>query len=228
MKFMFDCDDTLYDLQWPFRMAIQESFPEAIGYDYDIFYKTYRDIGDTIFHKIQSGEITSDEGGIYRIYHASRAFGIDLSMERSIQFQNTYKKYQYKISMDPAFKEYLMKQDLEYAILTNGEDTHQRMKCSVLKVEDFVDDDHIFTSGDIGYAKPNIELYREVFKRLKDLPENWCYIGDNYTNDMEGAKKAGMHTIHFNRHHTKEGMASDYVVYNEKELIEVMEHLKNQ
>lgn len=224
---MFDCDDTLYDLRWPFQMAIQEVLPEAMHLDFSKFYKDYRDAGDEIFYKIQNGEMTTDESGIYRIYQSSRHFGIDISMDRSEQFQKAYKKYQHQISMDSELKEYLMKQDLEYAIFTNGENNHQRMKCSALQVEDFVKPDHLFTSGEIGYAKPDIRAYEEIFRRLHDDPSHWCYVGDNYVNDMEGAKNAGMHTIHFNRHRTKEGNASDYVVYNEKELIECMESLKN-
>lgn len=40
---------------------------------------------------------------------------------------------------------------------------------------------------------------------------------------MEGAKKAGLKTIHFNRHHTLEGPCSDYVVYSELELMKLMD-----
>lgn len=34
-----------------------------------------------------------------------------------------------------------------------------------------------------------------------------------------------MKTIHFNRHHQEEGDASDYVVYTEKELIDLLKEL---
>lgn len=42
---------------------------------------------------------------------------------------------------------------------------------------------------------------------------------------MEGAKQLGFRTIHLNRHKGKEGPASDYVVYSEAELIDLLEHL---
>ena len=63
------------------------------------------------------------------------------------------------------------------------------------------------------------QIYRDT------NPTEWFYIGDNYINDMEGAKQLGFRTIHLNRHKGKEGPASDYVVYSEAELIDLLEHL---
>ena len=54
------------------------------------------------------------------------------------------------------------------------------------------------------------------------------YIGDNYIKDMEGAKAAGLHTIHFNRHNLQEGMASDYIVYNEDQLVALLKELERR
>ena len=84
--------------------------------------------------------------------------------------------------MDAPLIDYFTNCEDELAILTNGEDAHQRMKLEVL---------HVFD-----------------------------YIGDNYINDMQGAKNAGMKTIHFNRHHQTSGPLADHVVYSAKELVE--------
>lgn len=67
------------------------------------------------------------------------------------------------------------------------------------------------------------QIYRDYFAHTN--PTEWFYIGDNYINDMEGAKQLGFRTIHLNRHKGKEGPASDYVVYSEAELIDLLEHL---
>ena len=47
-KLMFDCDDTLYDLSWPFRKCMEEFLPNA-DVDMDLFYADYRKFGDMIF-----------------------------------------------------------------------------------------------------------------------------------------------------------------------------------
>lgn len=46
-KVMFDCDDTLYDLSWPFRKCMKEFLPN-VDVDMDLFYADYRKFGDMI------------------------------------------------------------------------------------------------------------------------------------------------------------------------------------
>lgn len=65
-KLMFDCDDTLYDLSWPFRKCMEEFLPD-VDVDMNQFYADYRKFGDRIFDKLQQGKITIDESGVYRI-----------------------------------------------------------------------------------------------------------------------------------------------------------------
>ena len=60
----------------------------------------------------------------------------------------------------------------------------------------------------------------------RDLqPDEICYVGDSYENDMAGAKKAGWKAVWFNhRDHKSTGeMAPDYVVKSERELAELLE-----
>ena len=47
-KLMLDCDDTLYDLSWPFRKCMEEFLPN-VDVDMDLFYADYRKFGDLIF-----------------------------------------------------------------------------------------------------------------------------------------------------------------------------------
>lgn len=226
MKILFDCDDTLYDSQWPFRMAVYEVIPEYKDYDLNKFYADYRKKGDTVFHLIQNGTITSGEAGVFRIENVIKDYGSFIDHETAIRFQNTYKYYQYKISMTEEFKEYLMKQDIEYGILTNGESQHQRNKMKALQVTDFVSEDHIFTSQEVGYAKPNVKAFETVLEKLNGKAEDWYYIGDHYENDIKAPKTIGMKTIHFNRHHQETGDSADYIVYSEDELMKLIDTLK--
>ncbi len=219
MKFMFDCDDTLYDLQWPFKMCVKELLKTDV--DFDAFYKDYRMFGDMIFDKLQNGSITVDESGIYRIVKACEKYNIPINHHGAVEFQKRYRYYQKHISMDDELLEYFSSTHDELAILTNGKNEHQRNKLETLKVFNYVPENHIFTSEEIGYAKPNPKAFLECFKRMNQPCFDWYYIGDNYINDMEGAKKVGMKTIHFNRHHQKSGDAADFEVFKASELIEL-------
>lgn len=226
MKFLFDCDDTLYDLSWPFQMCVKEFHLDIPEDKMNTFYARYRFYGDEIFYKIQAGEISVDQSGAYRIYQACKEYQIPFSKQQAIKFQDRYKYYQTKISMSSYYLEYFSTTKSELGILTNGDDLHQRKKLKTLDVFRYIPKDHIFTSGQLSVAKPDVRAFQSVMMALHDQPENWYYVGDNYINDMQGAKKTGMHTIHFNRHHQQEGPCSDYVVYSEEELIQLLEKLE--
>lgn len=228
MKFLFDCDDTLYDLSWPFKMCLKEFQLPVPQEQIDSFYACYRAHGDAIFSKIQTNQITVDQSGAYRILKACEEYGIPFSEEDAVLFQQCYKHYQQKISMNPVFHAYFSSTESECGILTNGEDMHQRNKLRTLQVFSYIPANHIFTSGQIGVSKPDIRAFQYVMRALGEKPSDWVYIGDNYINDMEGAKKAGLHTIHFNRHHQKEGPCSDHVVYTEEELISLLRKLEGR
>ena len=80
MKLLFDCDDTLYDLSWPFEMSVERMFDPALlrNTDRDQFYADYRKAGDAIFDQVQNGTISIDESGIYRIKEACKKHGLSL------------------------------------------------------------------------------------------------------------------------------------------------------
>ena len=72
----------------------------------------------------------------------------------------------------------------------------------------------LHTSGLVGNA------FKKCMEAMHEDITEWYYVGDNYINDMQGAKSAGMKTIHFNRHHQVSGPCADHVVYSAKELVE--------
>ena len=124
---MFDCDDTLYDLSWPFRKCMEEFLP-SVDVDMNQFYADYRKFGDMIFDDLQKGKITIDESGVYRIEKACEKYGIEFLHSKAIEFQSRYKYYQHHIEMDNAFIDYFSNCEDELAILTNGEMERTRIK----------------------------------------------------------------------------------------------------
>lgn len=227
LKLCFDCDDTLYDLSWPFRMSMDHMFDKDVldSINLEKFYTDYRKAGDEIFDQIQNGEITIDESGQYRIKKVCEQYGIAIDDQFAKDFQKMYRGYQQNISMSPELIEYLSQGNVDLAILTNGEHAHQYAKLATLGVFDYFHPSHVFTSGKIGFAKPDSRAFEHVMNTLNENAMDWYYIGDSYKNDMEGAKNIGMKTIHFNRHHGQEGNAADHVVYNETQLIELLKEL---
>ena len=56
-----------------------------------------------------------------------------------------------------------------------------------------------FISMDIGYDKPDIRFYQEALRRAGLKSGEVLMIGDSMTTDIEGAKKAGMDALFFDR-----------------------------
>ena len=223
LKLLFDCDDTLYDLSWPFRMSVERLLPkEKIDtLDLETLYNQYRAFGDEVFDLVQNNKITIFDSGVYRIEKLCQANGIPISHRKAKEFQKVYQEYQSNISMSNVLLDYFESTDAEIAILTNGEYEHQYKKIQTLKMDRYVKSTSIFISGKLGFAKPDVRAFESVMDQLHELADDWFYVGDNYTIDMEGAKKAGLKTIHFNRHHKQEGPCSDYIVYSEEELVKL-------
>lgn len=225
MNYCFDCDDTLYDQEWPFLMTMHEIVPDAHISDADQFYKDYLTIGESIYDKMAKGIITADDHGIVWAFRAFQKYDIPFGLEQAADFQEAYTKYLHEIRISKTLKNYLSNTNANLAIFSNGDDARQRMKFDVLGVFEFFKENTVFTSDQIGYSKPDKKAFEKICELLNADPKEWFYIGDNYINDMEGAKQLGFKTIHLNRHHGKEGPASDYVVYSDKELVSLLEFL---
>lgn len=225
LNLCFDCDDTLYDLQEPFNRSVKQFIP-VLPVSLPFMYKVYRKVGDRVFDLEHEHVITSDDVGIYRIYGACKELSIPFTLEQAADFQDAYRKYQGQISMQPVLHEFFASTSARVSILTNGQEGHQKDKVRTLGMYDYIGDDAIFTSEGIGYAKPDAKAFQTVCNRLSIPYDTMYYIGDNYIKDMEGAKAAGLHTIHFNRHNLQEGMASDYIVYNEDQLVALLKELE--
>ena len=50
-------------------------------------------------------------------------------------------------------------------------------------------------SQEIGWRKPHPKIFEEALKRLGRKPEQAVFVGDNPTEDIKGAKKAGMKAV---------------------------------
>ncbi len=59
--------------------------------------------------------------------------------------------------------------------------------------------DFILSSAVIGSAKPDQKIFREALRLSGVAPHEACHIGDEIRTDIEGAKRAGIHSILIDR-----------------------------
>jgi len=47
----------------------------------------------------------------------------------------------------------------------------------------------------VGTKKPDPRMYREAYERLTVLPERCLYVGDGFSQELDGARRLGMHPV---------------------------------
>lgn len=86
-------------------------------------------------------------------------------------------------------------------IITNGaHDEHtdsQLSKVQHLGLSDRIQS--LTISDELGVRKPNLEIFKVACERASVLPEEAMFIGDSVRNDIVGANRAGMTSVHINR-----------------------------
>lgn len=86
---------------------------------------------------------------------------------------------------------------LRIAVVTNGLSDHQWLKLETAGLTGHVD---VFvTSGAIGIAKPDPRVYEVALERLGVRPEDAVMVGDNPQNDVDAARRAGLHAVLLDR-----------------------------
>lgn len=59
--------------------------------------------------------------------------------------------------------------------------------------------EHCAVSSQIGYRKPSAHFYARLAEMVGASPENILMVGDDILNDIDGARLAGLRTVHLHR-----------------------------
>ncbi|MGP4039232.1 HAD family hydrolase [Gracilibacillus sp. D59] len=225
---IFDVDDTLYDQLQPFRNAVVQQLDTSFSESEIVsLYKISRKYSDEVFEKYMSGEITALELQTYRITKACEEFGIALSYDQAVRFQEVYFTELQNIQLfDPMRQllEQLSEQGKQLAVLTNGELDHQMRKVKQLQLTNWIPADHIFVSGAVGHSKPSLQVFEHIERKLKLEKQEILYIGDSFENDIFGAKKAGWNAVWVNHRKRKAShhkVKPDYIVESPDDILTI-------
>ena len=228
MNVIFDVDETLYNMTQPFERAFKEIWQDKYDIDMYELYTASRIHSDRVFDQVMAGTMTVDGAGVYRMQHAMRDFGFEITEEEALEFQHVYRKHQQHLDISKTMERILnllKERGVSLAILTNGYTKHQIEKIRGMGLERWFSDDRIFVSDAVGYFKPDVRTFRAVEDALHLNREETWYIGDSIENDIEGAGAAGWHAILLNRHHNDTSIIRhkpDYIVESEEELLDVL------
>jgi len=84
---------------------------------------------------------------------------------------------------------------------------------------------HIFISEEIGFPKPEPEIFEFAFKQVEyNNKSSAIIIGDNLSSDIKGGNNFGIDTCWFNIHNleNKTNIIPDYEISNLNEVLEIV------
>ncbi|WP_117161221.1 HAD family hydrolase [Paraliobacillus sp. X-1268] len=224
---IFDVDDTLYDQALSFHHTFRKMFEGSFTYEeIDQIYKVSRKYSEILFDQSEAGEISEFDWQTGRIIAACKDFDIPIDTKKAAAFHEAYVDEQQNIAMFEEIEELLdllYKQGKQLAILTNGEEQHQKRKIEQLKLNKWIPVENIFISGTLGHAKPKKEVFQIIEEKLQLDRTKTVYIGDSFKKDVLGAKQVGWHAIWMN-HRKRElpvdaPFKPDQEVFSAKELL---------
>ena len=195
---VFDLDDTLYSKQQVFLTALKKCYP-TFTTDIDV-YKVYQEKSEIAFELFTKRQITLEENHLSRVEGTLSALGLDSSKESVIHFKETYQYVMDHIELDKEWYDFFYKvtRRSTLVLLTNGPTSHQSKKITSLGLEKWFDSSRIFISETTGVPKPQAEAFMNVERLFPDVRRNdFWMIGDDLTNDIEGAKNRDWNTIYF-------------------------------
>lgn len=191
---VFDIDDTLYDLSWPYREAFAEVFADRHDLPVSELFKVSRVHSDEALELLTAGKITPEDHKVLRVQWTFADYGVDVSREEALRFQEAYARAQQHIQPYPEALEMLRAvadSGVKMGALSNGDAEHQLDKVRLLGIDRWIDPANIVISGDHGENKPAVALFDEVSRRLGEYGTSVWYVGDTYETDIVGAKRAG-------------------------------------
>jgi len=226
----FDLDDTLYDQLQPFQSAFNSLFSHITDVTILDLYKKSREYSDRVFPLTESGKMTVEEMNKNRVIYAFDHFHYQISEEEAMHFQEIYKEHQYKISLVPEMENilnYLSSKNVPLYILTNGHSNHQRLKLEALNPFQWIPQNNIFVSSEVGYSKPQKEIFEYVNAQTNTTASESFIIGDSFENDIMGAHNAKWNSIWLNTKQRKMPSNERHPNYEATSYRELEQLIKN-
>lgn len=194
---LFDADGTLLDYDTAESVALERACSKhRLTFGQNELAR-YRIINQTLWYDLEKGEVTKEALQTLRFERLFREMGVDLKPEA---FNRDYLaelgQCGHLISGAESVCRALAETHKLY-IVTNGSEATQRNRLALSPLRDVISG--MFVSETIGFAKPRIEFFQQVFDRIPQAPkEQILVIGDSLTADIAGGNGAGIHTCWYN------------------------------
>jgi len=229
----FDLDDTLYNRSDVYKNVFQTMEKKVIktGIVFEEFNEVFEKNSQNEYNLYIRGEQKEQTYRINRVILTYRHFGFEISENDAIIYQKLYEKYKQNLTLRDGAEgvlNNLKNSKYELFLLTNGPSKGQREKIQVLNLEEWFDENKIFISDEIGYAKPDNEIFQHVERNLEHHGKELLYIGDDLDNDILSAKKMNWDSIYFREKKDAIDLENKEtpIVSSFKEIFNILQNIK--
>lgn len=224
---LWDVDGTLLDFIAAEKAAIRKLFREYhLGECTDKMLARYSKINRSYWVKLENGEMTKPEILVGRFHDFFESEGLDASIaaEFNEKYQDRLGDADSIVYCDDSLNliRSLQGKVKQYAV-SNGTIAAQTKKLKLSGIGELMDG--IFLSEQLGYEKPNIEFFNQVFDALGPVDKSEVLIvGDSLTSDIRGGNNAEILTCWYNPNHLSAGpeYRIDYEIEDLHEILKLL------
>ena len=229
---IFDVDDTLLDFHSAF-MTAQRNIAEKLGIEHS---KKYIELdekcgwkawGESGLDKTEEKEVQDNYHTYYYQYLRNHFTYLLQALEMTYDEDELVDCYLKSIaSSKKAVEENTLQMYIKLAehyklvLATNGIEKVQKEKVSDFLLYTY----RTYISEAIGFIKPTREFFEYMMNDLKCNPKECLMIGDSITNDILGARAAGMDVCFYNiKNRVKpENVIVDYEIASMQDLLQIL------
>ncbi len=211
---LFDADETLWDFKATEDIGLRRIFSlYDIEYTEEMF-NAYMEGNLLCWREYECGALSLDDLEIKRWELFFK------KIKRNLPAEETAKIFKDTLAHNgillPGAGEFLDNiKDCPKSLVTNGISSIQRQRLKDTGIEPYFD--NIFISSEIGYNKPQKELFEYIFRTIGKTNKECIMIGDSEHSDIQGAVNVGMESIYINFNGIKSETAT-YSASSYKEL----------
>jgi len=198
---LFDLDDTLFDHRRASSVAL-EAIHRSFAADLpkQEFAARHAQVLELFHARFLAGELTLDQARVARMQALFAAFERDLDAATAEQVASDYRQqHQANRHLVDGARELIeqLAGRCRLGIVTNNSTVEQMEKLRALDIASHFD--AVVISEDVGVTKPDPEIFAIALQRLDASPHQAVFIGDNWANDIIGARAVGMAAVWLDR-----------------------------
>ena len=195
----FDLDHTLIDTRQQYHLGLAKAIETTYGRTAPLdFAERFMRSNDKLWPLYDRRELSMLELRRQRFVQTWQEYGVVRSTAEADAFQEVYAgTFDDTLFCFPGTLEMLaeLQSDYRLGIITNGSPDLQDRKMAITGLDKFFPAETVIVSEAIGMAKPHPSVYAAALARLDVSAKESLMVGDNYNNDVLGARRCGLAAV---------------------------------